>query len=113
MLKKFRAYQLAVHFCRTCEKLKGARYLEDQLHRAASSIALNLAEGSERGTDADQRRFYRMAMGSTRECQAILDLIGTPESTKEARKSADKLAATVFQLIRSINIKINSYKPQQ
>ncbi len=72
MLKSFRSYQIAVRFYWVCEKLKGAQHLQNQLLRASSSIALNLAEGRERVTDADRRRFYRMAMGSVRECQAIL-----------------------------------------
>ena len=33
-----------------------------------------MAEGSGKRTPADQRRFYAMAYGSFRECQAILEL---------------------------------------
>jgi four helix bundle protein len=107
VLKNFRAYQLAVDFYRLCEKTRGSRHLHDQLLRASSSIVLNLAEGSERGTDPDQRRFYRMAMGSIRECQAILDIIALPESTQDQRKRADILAASLFKLLKSIDSKIN------
>jgi four helix bundle protein len=107
MLKNFRSYQLAVRFYRRCEKVRGAHHLQSQLLRASSSIALNLAEGSERVTDADQRRFYRMAMGSTRECQAILDLIADEKITEDARKLADEVAAAVFQLCKSIDLKLN------
>ncbi|MBX7138601.1 MAG: four helix bundle protein, partial [Oligoflexia bacterium] len=42
--------------------------------RASSSIVLNLAEGAGRATRADQNRFFSIAFGSLRECQAILDL---------------------------------------
>ena len=101
MLKNFRAYQLSVKFYRACEKLPAPRHLHDQLRRAASSIALNLAEGTERGSNVDRRRFYRMAMGSVRECQAILDLVGDPNAS-EVREMANHLGALVYKLVASV-----------
>ena len=103
MLKDFRAYQLAVRFYKNCENVKGARHLHDQLIRASSSIALNLAEGSERVTDKDRRRFYRMAMGSTRECQAILDLLSSDNVPSETKDLVDSLAASIFKLCKSFD----------
>jgi four helix bundle protein len=107
LVKNFRTYQLSIEFYRLCEKIRGARHLQDQLLRASSSIALSLAEGSERGTDPDQRKCYCMAMGSIRECQAILDLIGSPQITEEVRKLADTLAASIFKLLQFVDSKIN------
>ena len=59
----------------------------DQLHRAAGSIARNLAEGSGR-TGKDQQRFYRAAFSSMRECRATLEIaaawgveLDTPRAT--------------------------------
>jgi four helix bundle protein len=48
--------------------------LIDQVRRAAISIALNLAEGSDRGSDNEFRRFINMALGSLNETVAILDI---------------------------------------
>jgi len=45
MLKNFRTYQLAVQLYRQSAVLKLPAHLRDQLLRAASSAALNTAEG--------------------------------------------------------------------
>jgi len=50
MRKDFRTYQIAVEFYRLCTAIKLPRHLKDQLQRSASSVALNLAEGSGRGS---------------------------------------------------------------
>ena len=92
-------YQLAVSFYRTVTALKLPSHLRSQLDRAASSIALNLAEGSGRFGRKDQKRFYHMAFGSLRECQAILDLRGG--SNEEVVELADRLAAHIYCLIQS------------
>ncbi len=48
--------------------------LTNQIRRAATSIALNLAEGSDRGSDKDFQRFIQMAIGSLNETVAVLDI---------------------------------------
>lgn len=46
--------------------------IKDQLHRAALSISLNIAEGSGRFTPGEKRSFYTIARGSAHECVAII-----------------------------------------
>ena len=100
MKKNFRTYQLAIEFYRTCTSLPLPRHLRDQLSRAASSVVLNLAEGSGRSSKAEQKRFFEIAFGSLRECQAVLDLCNSaPVATVEC---ADKLAAHLFRLIQHV-----------
>ena len=56
------------------KQLKVHPILQDQLIRASSSVALNIAEGSGKRTPADQRKFYSIALGSLRECEAVVEL---------------------------------------
>ena len=72
--------------------------LKEQLSRAAPSIALNLAEGYGKATVKDQNRFFQIAFGSTRECQAIFAL-SELENTK-AFRVLDALAAHIYKLIK-------------
>jgi len=74
MLKDFLAFQISKEIYHSCKKLKVAPHLKDQLLRASSSIALNIAEGSGKRTSKDQARFYSIAFGSLRETQAIVEL---------------------------------------
>jgi four helix bundle protein len=48
--------------------------LRDQMTRSAVSIASNIAEGSERESDADFVRFLRIAKGSSAECRTQLKI---------------------------------------
>ena len=98
MLQNFRSFQLAVQFYQQAKGLKLPYHLKDQLQRAASSIALNLSEGSGKESRKDRRRFYLIAFGSIRECQAILALHQTDKLTSEL----DFLARHVFKLCKAL-----------
>ena len=50
-------------------------FLADQMKRAASSVVLNIAEGTGRDSDADTRRFLGIACGSAREVGACFDIL--------------------------------------
>ena len=99
MHTNFRTFDLAVNFYHSVAKLKLTRHLEDQLQRAASSVALNLAEGNGRRTKAEKVRFFNIAFASLGECQAILMLTHQKNPALEA--TLDKLAAHIYKLIKS------------
>jgi four helix bundle protein len=48
--------------------------LRDQIRRSAVSIASNLAEGDERGTDKEAVRFFFIAKGSVAELRTQLQI---------------------------------------
>ena len=100
-MKNFRTFDLSVAFYRQSRTLPLKGPLKDQLLRAASSIALNLAEGRGRSTIKDQLKFFHIAMGSVRECQGILILSEHEDS--QAWKTLDNLAAHLYRLIQKAN----------
>ena len=82
-MKNFRTFDVAVEFYRFCSKLSLRGDAKNQLARASRSIVLNLAEGRGKSTTREQKRFFDIAMGSLRECQAVLileSLTGTEAS---------------------------------
>src|SRR3972149_1580632 len=77
--EKLDIYQHALAFVATAQKLAdelpGKRGdLGDQLRRAATSIALNIAEGAGEYSPTEKARCYRIARRSAVECAAILDV---------------------------------------
>ena len=71
-----KAHELALEVYRLSQKLPPEeRYgLRGQMRRAAVSAAANIAEGRERGSDADFGRFLSIAAGSVAELQYYLIL---------------------------------------
>jgi four helix bundle protein len=101
-LQNFRTYHVACEFYRECKAVKLSPSLRDQLTRATESIVLTLAEGSAKPTAKDRTRFYSMSLGSFRESQAILSLVGE----NKLLERFDHLGAFLYRLSRSAT---NSY----
>lgn len=64
--EKLDVYKTAIEFIVLVDQLiivlpRGRAYLVDQVQRAASSIALNIAEGAGEYSSNEKIRFYRMA----------------------------------------------------
>lgn len=74
------------------------RGLADQMRRASVSVLSNIAEGFERGSDADFARFLYVAKGSSGELRSQLYIALDQEFiTQEQFNSATELALSVSQ----------------
>ena len=79
--QKLEVYQLSLEYVNAIYKLskqlpERERYnLANQMERAATSITLNIAEGSTGQSDPEQHRFLGLALRSYLETIACLDLI--------------------------------------
>jgi four helix bundle protein len=81
--------------------------VKDQLDRASTSIALNIAEGNGKYTPKDRSRFFDIAHGSALECAAGLDILvaGTKLTPDQIRPGKERLHRVVRMLIGPIKSK--------
>ncbi len=98
MLKDFRLYRAAIRFYQLCKPLELPADSKDQLLRAASSIGRNIGEGYGRILPRDKRRFYRIALGSVRECTTVFEQECVGDVT--LLDLADFLGGGLFKLVR-------------
>ena len=83
------------------------KHLGWQLHRAACSVVLNIAEGSGRYRPGDKAQFFVIASGSVAECAAIVDIgerlgIGEDQVRSELRTRLNDLARRLISLSRTV-----------
>lgn len=98
-MKTFRTLELAIQFNALIDQLEIKGHLRDQILRAASSIALNLAEGNAKFSAKEKKRYYQTAYASLKECQTIFRLI--KNSNAELDKMADYLGASLYRLMKA------------
>lgn len=75
--------------------------VKDQIERAASSIALNLAEGNGKYAPKDRCRFFDIAHGSALECAAALDVMVAKKklTVEQVRPGKERLQRIVRMLM--------------
>ena len=77
--EKLDAYHVAIDLVALASDIvnlmpRGNGHLADQLRRAATSVPLNIAEGSGEYAPSGKARFYRIARRSATECAALVDV---------------------------------------
>ena len=103
----FIAYEVSVELIHSLRELlpvikRQDRDLADQIHRAATSVALNLSEGAHL-TTGNARRHFEIAHGSAMEVKAGLDVSaawGWVNDTTAQRQILDRLLALLWRLTR-------------
>ena len=105
----FRSLELAIELYRECKQVKLTYSMKDQLIRASSSVALNLAEGNQRHTTKDKRRFFNMALTSLREVQCIIKM----EEITILERKADQLGGMIFCLNRNLSRQLKTENRQR
>ena len=84
--------------------------LSDQLRRASTSIALNIAEGSSRQSTRDYIKFLQIALGSVNEIETISEIARRQKLISEMmyQKFIRHPSGTRWKLIRLIkSLQIN------
>jgi four helix bundle protein len=108
-IESFDCYRLAVEFGALAASLvpRGHAALRDQLERASTSVALNLAEGFGRWQARDKVHFYTIARGSVLESGAAIDLLrarglANEADCRRARELCTRVGQMLGGLIRSV-----------
>lgn len=77
----------------------------DQLERASTSIALNIAEANAKSSDEDRVRFWQIAQGVAFECGACLDVlvarsVCSPDEIQEGKEMIESIVSMIMGLRR-------------
>ena len=110
--EKLDVYRLSIDFTawayQRAKLLSGPdRHARDQLLRASQSIPLNIAEGNGKRSGSDRARFLQIALGSTFECAAILDVllaceVFTSAQCGEGKKLLQRIAGMLMRLVARV-----------
>ena len=100
--EKLDVYQESIRFVGWADSLLAAvptgMAVRDQLDRASTSIALNIAEGNGKFTAPDRCRFFDIARGSALECAACLDVLVARQQVKDVGQGKVMLVHIVSML---------------
>jgi len=103
--EKLRVYQESLKFIVLVrdlfERIPKRMAVYDQLDRASTSIALNIAEGKGKFTAKDRCRLFDVARSSALECAACLDVIGAKNvlNQDEIEEAKEPLMGIVSMLV--------------
>jgi len=83
--------------------------LVQQIRRAATSVHLNLAEGSSRKSLAERKRFYEISRSSIIEIDTAFDIaVGLEYTSKEKLEQTGVLLIRIFQMLSKMISQTNA-----
>ncbi len=118
--EKLKVYQAAIGFVTWSTDLlaevKAKAAAKDQLDRASTSVALNIAEGNGKFAIRDRCRFLDIARGSALECAACLDVLAAKRLVEEqtilpGKEQLVEVVSMLIGLINSLNARIQEDAP--
>lgn len=118
--EKLKVYQSAIAFVAWSTTLLGPvqtkAAVKDQLDRASTSVALNIAEGNGKFAIRDRCRFLDFARGSALECAACLDVLVAKSLLEKNAVAAGKdqlleIVSMLMGLMNSLNARIQEDAP--
>jgi four helix bundle protein len=92
------------------ETIKTRTAAKDQIERASTSIALNLAEGNGKYSKKDRCRFWEIALGYAVECAACLDVLFAKKLITTAE--VDEGKKQLYDIVNMLNGLIKREKSQ-
>lgn len=99
--EKLKVYQEALRFVAyvapVIDELPAKLAARDQLDRASTSIALNLAEGNGKRSRPERCRYFDISRGSALECAACLDVLVARQQI--SRETADTGKALLIEIV--------------
>lgn len=104
-----KAYKLSVRIYRILEDCRDYG-LKDQMTRAGVSIASNIAEGAERGSNAEFIRFMHIAKGSAAELRTQITIACDIGIIQESDKN--ELIVETKRISKMLHALIKSLKPK-
>ncbi|MBI5912980.1 four helix bundle protein [Candidatus Azambacteria bacterium] len=79
----------------------------DQMIRSGLSIVLNIAEGSGKESDKELNRYFNIAMGSTNETLAVIDVLSDLRIADEKKmEEAEKLCVSISKQLGGFKKKL-------
>jgi four helix bundle protein len=118
--EKLKVYQSAIGFITWSTDLlaqvNAKAAVKDQLDRASTSVALNIAEGNGKFAIRDRCRFLDFARGSALECAACLDVLVAKRLVETTTISSGKeqlleIVSMLVGLTKSLSARIQEDPP--
>ncbi len=118
--EKLKVYQSAIRFITWSTDLvaqvNAKAAVKDQLDRASTSVALNIAEGNGKFAIRDRCRFLDFARGSALECAACLDVLVAKrlideQTIRPGKEQLLEIVSMLVGLISSLNARIQEDAP--